>query len=99
MKNYWGYSVGNQTVLELVTDGMVLCPPNPNFIQARDAILQAVVVNPYCTANWGQVWAAFSNRGMGAFATSPASNLTSPVVESFDPGPPAACYCTGECAE
>jgi hypothetical protein len=47
MKNYWGYSVGNQTVLELVTDGMVLCPPNPNFIQARDAILQAVAVNPH----------------------------------------------------
>src|SRR5437867_3818901 len=36
--NYWGYIVGNQTMLELVTDGMMLCPPNPNFIQARDAI-------------------------------------------------------------
>jgi hypothetical protein len=78
-------------MLELVTDGMMLCPPNPNFIQARDAIIQAVAVNSNCFENWGLVWAAFSNRGMGPSASAPASNLASPVGQSFDPAPPAAC--------
>src|SRR5207302_5396281 len=42
--NKWGYAVGNQLILQLVTDGMKLSPANPNFLQARDAIIQADVV-------------------------------------------------------
>src|SRR5437867_6702283 len=36
----YGFTNGNQLILQLVTDGMNLTPPNPDFIQARDAIIQ-----------------------------------------------------------
>ena len=41
----WGYAVGNKLMLQLVTEGMKLSPANPNFLQARDAIIQADLVN------------------------------------------------------
>ena len=43
--NKYGWAVGNQLILQLVTDGMKLSPANPNFLQARDAILQADLVD------------------------------------------------------
>src|ERR1035438_9776141 len=36
-----GYTIGNQLILQLATDGMKLSPANPTFLQARDAFLQA----------------------------------------------------------
>jgi hypothetical protein len=36
-----GFDLGNNLILRLVTDGMKLGPPNPNFVEARDAILLA----------------------------------------------------------
>jgi hypothetical protein len=79
----YGYAAGNDLILQLVTDAMNLCPANPNFIQARDAILQADVVN-----TWGEnqydLWLAFAKRGMGLGATAPDSSTTVGVVESFD---------------
>ncbi|CAN5891254.1 hypothetical protein BH11VER1_BH11VER1_00780 [soil metagenome] len=74
---------GNQLTLQLVTDGMKLAPVNPNFLQARDAIIQADVVNNG-GANLVEIWAGFSKRGMGANAYSPASSTTTGVTESFD---------------
>ena len=38
-------AAGNQMILQLVTDGMKLCPVNPNLLQSRDAIIQADLVN------------------------------------------------------
>ena len=43
--NKLGYAAGNQLMLQLVTDGMNLSPANPNFLQARDAIIQADLVD------------------------------------------------------
>ncbi len=43
--NKLGYSAGNQLILQLVTDGMNLSPANPNYLQARDAIIQADLVS------------------------------------------------------
>ena len=74
---------GNQLALQLVTDAMALCPPNPNFLQSRDAILQADVVNN-ANANYAEIWRAFAKRGMGSSATSPNSSTTLGVRESFD---------------
>ena len=34
-----GFDQGNQLALQLVTDGMKLAPPNPNFLEGRNAIL------------------------------------------------------------
>jgi uncharacterized repeat protein (TIGR01451 family) len=81
--NKYGWAVGNQLILRLVTDGMNLSPANPNFLQARDAILQADQVYNG-GADLGELWAAFAKRGMGFSATSPSSSTTAGVVEAFD---------------
>lgn len=78
-----GFSVGNELILRLVTDGMNLSPANPNFLQARDAILQADAVNNG-GANLVELWAAFAKRGMGFSASSPASSTTVGLVEAYD---------------
>jgi hypothetical protein len=81
--NKYGWTNGNQLMLQLVTDGMNLSPANPTFLQARDAIIQADQVDTG-GANTGDLWAAFAKRGMGFSATSPASSTTAGVHEAFD---------------
>jgi uncharacterized repeat protein (TIGR01451 family) len=78
-----GFTNGNQIMLQLVTDGMKLAPVNPNFLQARDAIIQADIVNNG-GANFFELWSAFAKRGMGSSASSPASGTTVGLVEAFD---------------
>ncbi len=82
----YGAAVGNQLMLQLVTDGMNLSPANPTFLQARDAIIQADQVNSG-GLNRILLWTAFAKRGMGASATSPPSWTTSGLVEAFDIAP------------
>ncbi|HEX8281254.1 MAG TPA: M36 family metallopeptidase, partial [Chthoniobacterales bacterium] len=77
-----GFAEGNQKILQIVTDGMKLAPANPNFIEARDAILQAETVLTE-GAHHGELVAAFAKRGLGPNATSPASTTTAGVVQSF----------------
>ena len=79
----YGGTNGNQLMLQLVTDGLNLAPANPNFLEARDAILEA---DELLTdgANLKELWAAFAKRGMGFSASSPASTSTTGVVEAFD---------------
>lgn len=76
-----GFTIGNERALFLVTEGMKLGPANPNFVQSRDGILQAVLVN--YPADRGEVWAAFAKRGLGDGATAPSSTTTTGVVESY----------------
>lgn len=80
-----GFAIGNQLALQLVTDGMKLSPPEPNFLEARDAILQADLVDNGGT-NHNEIWAGFAKRGMGFSAVCPASLMTAGVVEAFDNG-------------
>lgn len=82
-----GAAAGNDMALQLVTDGMKLSVPNPTFLQARDAIIQADAVNN-SGAHYTELWAAFAKRGMGVNATSPASTTTSGVVENYLTPPP-----------
>src|SRR5262249_23053663 len=72
---HYGWAVGNQLTLQLVTDGMNLSPANPTYLQARDAILQADLVDNG-GANLNDLWAAFAKRGMGFSATNPAASTT-----------------------
>ena len=81
--NKFGWATGNQLMLQLATDGMKLTVPHPNFLQARDAIIQADIVNNG-GANSNVLWAAFAKRGLGLSATSPASSTTSGLHEAFD---------------
>ncbi|MES2736718.1 MAG: M36 family metallopeptidase [Verrucomicrobiota bacterium] len=76
-----GFATGNERALFLVTEGMKLGPANPNFVQARDGILQAALVNH--PEDVGEVWAAFAKRGLGEGATAPASTSSTGVTESY----------------
>ncbi len=78
-----GYAAGNQLILQLVTDGMKLSPPNPTFLQARDAILLADRVDTG-GANQIELWSAFAKRGMGLSATEPPNWMFEGVREAFD---------------
>ena len=66
-----------------MTDGLKLSPPNPNFVQARDAILLADRMWSG-GANAGEIWSAFAKRGLGFNAKAPESYTTSGVQESRD---------------
>lgn len=78
-----GFAAGNQLALQLVTEGINLTPPEPSFIEARDAILLADRVMNHST-NFYEVWGAFAKRGLGRSATAPPSPTTAGVKEAFD---------------
>src|SRR5206468_2714298 len=79
----YGFGAGNHLVLQLVTDALKLSPPNPTFLQERDAILLADRVDTG-GANQQELWAAFAKRGMGLHATEAPNWTTDGVRESFD---------------
>jgi uncharacterized repeat protein (TIGR01451 family) len=74
---------GNDLMLQLVTDGLKLSPPNPNFIEARDAVILADLVATG-GANARELWTGFAKRGLGFSARSPDSRTTVGVVEAYD---------------
>ena len=75
-------TAGNRLMLQLVTDALALTPPEPTFTDARDAILQADLIN-HGGANQRELWHAFAQRGLGVGAFAPLYN-TIRVVEAFD---------------
>lgn len=79
----YGWATGNRLMLLMVTDAMNLSPVNPNFLQERDALLQADQLDN-SGADFNEIWTAFAARGMGNSATSPPSTTTDGVVEAFD---------------
>jgi len=82
--NLWtslGFSA-NELLMQLVVDGMKLGPSGPNFIEERDGILQADLVNN-AGANLSDLWAGFAKRGLGGNAASPGGTSTTGVVEDF----------------
>ena len=81
--NQYGFTNGNQLILQLVTDGMNLTPANPTFVQARDGILQADLVDNN-GVNHHQLWLAFAKRGLGLGASAPPSTTTVGVVEAYN---------------
>jgi alpha-tubulin suppressor-like RCC1 family protein len=84
--NKYGFTDGNQMMLQLVTDGMNLSPANPTFMEARDAIIQADRINND-GRNAEELWRAFAKRGMGVSAEAPVSLTYSTLPglrEAFD---------------
>lgn len=65
-----GHAVGNQRILQYVTDGMKLDPVNPTLIQARDAILTAANGGGATPADIDDIWRGFATRGLGVTAGS-----------------------------
>lgn len=86
----YGFEAGNRMILQLVVDGMKFSPPNPNFLEARDAILIADRIRNN-SVNQCALWAAFAKRGIGVSASSPQAEEVHGIVEAFDVPP----ECTG----
>lgn len=77
-----GWEQGNRLALELVTDGLLLSPPNCTYLEARDGILTADRIYTG-GAFYDQIWKAFAKRGMGDLALVPVATTTRGVVESY----------------
>lgn len=80
--NKYGFTVGNPRVLDLVTDGINLCPDYPNFLHARNALLSADLANG--GADKKELWAAFYKRGMGSEAVVQTQYAPPRVLEAFN---------------
>jgi subtilisin-like proprotein convertase family protein len=82
-----GFAVGNQRVLQYVTDGMKLDPGAPTLIQARDSIIAAANASGATAADIADIWAGFATRGLGVLASvtnaGTGANNTR-VVENFN---------------
>jgi len=79
-----GFTAGTRRVLQVVTDGMKLAPPNPMFLQERDAIIaaaSALPVTPEASADVADVREGFRLRGMGFSASTQSATA---VTEAFD---------------
>jgi hypothetical protein len=86
-----GLAAGQEAADGLVIEGLMLTPPSPSMLDARDAILQAELA--LGGANQCGVWQAFADRGMGYSGTSAGD--TGAVTEAFDL-PPACLDSDGD---
>ena len=85
-----GFAVGNQRILQFVTDGMKLDPLVPTLLQGRDAIIAAASAGGGTPADITDIWAGFATRGMGVLASIPNigpygnGDGTTRVIENFN---------------
>jgi hypothetical protein len=80
-------ALGSQLSEALVTRAMELSPPDPSFLDMRNAILQADLVN-FGGAHHDQIWSVFAHRGMGWYAAAIDGNDTQPVEDFHIPPAP-----------
>jgi extracellular elastinolytic metalloproteinase len=73
-------TLGSSLALSLATRGMELSPPDPAFLDLRNAIIQADLVATG-GANADALWQLFATRGMGFFASSPDGGDTTPIED------------------
>ncbi|MBL7808234.1 MAG: M36 family metallopeptidase [Saprospiraceae bacterium] len=77
---------GNYRAMQLVVDGMKLQPCNPGFIDGRDAIMMADIIN-YNGADTCLISSVFARRGLGYLAEQGDSGSAGDGIENFDPIP------------
>jgi uncharacterized repeat protein (TIGR01451 family) len=77
---------GNARAIQLVMDGLKLQPCSPGFIDGRDAIIMADLVN-YNGADTCLISSVFARRGMGYLASQGTSDNAGDGIENFDPIP------------
>ncbi len=80
---------GNNIALQLVMDALKLQPANPSFLDARDAILMADMIN-FGGAHQDAIWTAFARRGMGVSADDGGGGNSVSVTAAFDLPPEMA---------
>ncbi len=61
-------AIGWSDAERIITDALRLSPPEPSFLDERNAILQADLVDG--TGHHDAIWQVFATRGMGFYATS-----------------------------
>jgi hypothetical protein len=85
-----GVEQGSDKAEQLITGAMRLSPPEPSYLDMRNAILaEATALGDAADGPLHDaVWDVFTNRGMGFFAGVTGSDDTAPA-ESFDPLPAA----------
>lgn len=76
-------NAGNNKAIQLVMDGMKLQPCTPGFVDGRNAILTADLVN-YGGENQCLIWEVFARRGLGVNATQGSSNSVNDGSEDFE---------------
>ncbi len=79
-------SSGNYRAVQLVMDGMKFQPCSPGFIDGRDAIILADIIN-YNGEDTCLISEVFARRGMGIFANQGSSDNSGDGVEDFTPIP------------
>lgn len=79
---------GNNMAIQLIIDGLKLQGCNPGLVDARDAILEADMIN-YDGANQCLIWETFARRGLGFDADGGDPNTRSDGKAGFDL--PVAC--------
>jgi hypothetical protein len=84
-------NLGSTDTLMLVTRAMELSPPEPSFLDMRNAILQADLV-AFGGAHRDLLWELFAERGMGFFAVAIDGSDVAPI-EDFSLPP----VCPDEC--
>ncbi len=77
---------GNNVAIQLVTDGLTFQPCGGTFIDFRDAILTADMVDND-SANQCDIWEAFSKRGLGYSASDGGTNGRDDGTEAYDLAP------------
>ena len=75
-----GFAVGGNTALQLAVDGMKNAPSRPDYLDMRDAILQADNTNN-AGVNRCILWDAFARMGMGVSAQSTGDTDSNPVED------------------
>ncbi|MBI5104475.1 MAG: M36 family metallopeptidase [Solirubrobacterales bacterium] len=82
-------AVGSTAAEALVTQALALAPPEPSFLDLRNAMLQADTALSG-GARHAQLWEAFARRGMGFYAGTADSSDIAPVEDFSAPPPPGA---------
>ena len=85
-----GTNLGVQEAELLITAGMELSPPEPSFLDMRNAILQADATYLGKGAH-DLIWQVFAARGMGFFAGTATAVTRNPLEDfSVEPSPTPA---------
>lgn len=77
---------GNNIAMQLVIDGLKLQPCGPGFVDGRDAILEADLLN-FGGAHQCLIWEVFANRGLGFSASQGNADSRTDQVAAFDVPP------------
>src|SRR4051812_10807526 len=82
-------AAGQQTAERLISSAMRLSPPEPTFLDVRDAILQADTT--LGGTDHDAIWQVFAAGGMGYGASTPGPDDIAPVQDfTLPPGAPAS---------